>query len=130
MENFGEWLKDEIMRQGITQRDVVAKTGKTEAHISKIIHGTVIPSWGTISMIVEAMGCEIEIRKKDEGDGKVHEGKKLTIRDELKEITDTICSDYCKWPEKMKEKNRNDPEEAEDELLERYCAKCPLNRIS
>ena len=52
------------------------------------------------------------------------------IREQMERIVGLMCDEYCKWPEKVREKNRDNMEEAQDELLERYCAKCPLNRIS
>lgn len=51
-----------------------------------------------------------------------------TIRDQLDDIVDKICDQYCKYPEIAKSEVK-DAEAAYDHLYRKYCEECPLNRI-
>ena len=46
----------------------------------------------------------------------------------LAEIKDAICEDYCKYLDEAYCQFK-DPDEANEWLLEHYCAYCPLGRI-
>lgn len=41
-------------------------------------------------------------------------------RECLEEIVSNICDYYCKWPVVCEDKDR---------LIEKHCAKCPLDRL-
>lgn len=51
-----------------------------------------------------------------------------TITDLLEEIEKEICDNYCKYPEICLAEVK-DPDLAEDRLYDKYCEKCPFNRI-
>lgn len=66
--------------------------------------------------------------KKFEMSFPAREEKKVTVTGLLTEIEDEICDNYCKYPE-ICQAERKDPDDAEQLLYEKYCAKCPLNKL-
>lgn len=59
---------------------------------------------------------------------KSKEDKKVTVTELLDEIVQAFCVDYCKYPD-ICESEKNDPDEAEQMLYEKYCENCPMNKI-
>jgi len=51
-----------------------------------------------------------------------------TITEQLNEIVDKFCEDYCKYPDICMAKTK-DPEAADDLLYTEYCETCPFSRI-
>lgn len=50
--------------------------------------------------------------------------KKPSITEQIEEIKDDICRNYCKWPDLW------DEEAEQMELCEsKHCQNCPLNRL-
>ncbi len=52
--------------------------------------------------------------------------RETTVTDLLEKMTDEMCKDYCKYPDQCR-RERKDPADAQ-ELLEKYCDKCPMVR--
>lgn len=47
-----------------------------------------------------------------------------TVREQIDEVVEEMCSYYCKWPDTW------DPEKESCELFEsEHCQNCPLNRL-
>lgn len=59
---------------------------------------------------------------------KPNEEKTVTVTELLDEIVQAFCVGYCKYPD-ICESEKNDPEEAEELLYEKYCENCPMNKI-
>lgn len=59
-------------------------------------------------------------RRKNVGD--------MTIHEQLEKITEEICDEYCKYPEKVRQEC-GDADKAFDKLLEKHCNRCPLSRL-
>lgn len=57
--------------------------------------------------------------------GKPKEPGEKSITQQMNEIINEICDNYCKYPEACMSE-REDPEDAEDLLYMTYCEKCPL----
>lgn len=51
--------------------------------------------------------------------------QKVNILDELENIANRICDDYCKWPQEYGCQDNYDSEEFE-KLYEEKCQNCPL----
>ena len=51
-----------------------------------------------------------------------------TVTEILGDIEQEICDSYCKYPEIAKAET-DDPDLAADLLYDKYCAKCPFNKI-
>ena len=49
---------------------------------------------------------------------------KMTIAEQVQEIVEEMCKDYCKWPE-MYDEEMEDCELSESSI----CKNCPLNRL-
>ena len=47
----------------------------------------------------------------------------MTISEQLQEIVDMMCNDYCRYPREWNEEEQGELSESE------ICANCPLNRI-
>ena len=56
------------------------------------------------------------------------EQQKVTVTELLDEIVQEFCVDYCKYPA-ICEAEKNDPDEAENLLYEKYCENCPMNKL-
>lgn len=50
------------------------------------------------------------------------------ITDEIIEICNEFCDNYCKYPEHYLAQYK-DPDKAFDVLIEEICEKCPLYRL-
>jgi hypothetical protein len=46
----------------------------------------------------------------------------VTVSKILSEVVESICDEYCKYPEQYKGDN-------EDDLYSEHCDKCPLNKL-
>ena len=46
--------------------------------------------------------------------------EKQTVHNILVEVIDEMCDKYCKFPEQYR---------GDDELYEKHCGGCPLNRL-
>jgi len=44
------------------------------------------------------------------------------------EVIDSICNEYCKWPEQYS-RDETKEGEAEDRLYDERCTACPFNRL-
>lgn len=51
------------------------------------------------------------------------EKKQKSIAQQLEEVTQEICDNYCKYPERY-------TAEEWDSVCEELCYKCPLNKLS
>lgn len=51
-----------------------------------------------------------------------------TISEQLEEIANEFCTNYCKYPDIAKTE-ADDPDLADDLLYEKYCGGCPLSRL-
>ncbi len=49
----------------------------------------------------------------------------MATNDEINEVAQQICDDYCKWREAM----QGAPEQQVHMIYEVHCENCPLNRI-
>lgn len=66
MKEFSQWLSEELGKQGISQRELVKRTGCTEASISKYKNGKYDPSLTSLRKIADALGYRVELVKKKE----------------------------------------------------------------
>lgn len=51
-----------------------------------------------------------------------------TITEQIEEVCNEICDNYCKYPQISLEKYK-DPDEAYEWLMNHCCEKCPLDRL-
>lgn len=56
------------------------------------------------------------------------DNEKVTIESILSEVVNAICTDYCKFPEKVYSET-HDAGEADDILFKEHCENCPLNKL-
>lgn len=61
MPEFGVWLKCELIKAGMKQRDLAKILGTTEVSISRWIHGERTPKQAQIKLILDYFNCHIEI---------------------------------------------------------------------
>ena len=60
MMKFSESLKEIITKSGMTQKQFAAKSGVTEAAISRYIHGTRVPTMDALIKLKRAADCSWE----------------------------------------------------------------------
>lgn len=53
---------------------------------------------------------------------------KVTIESILSEVVNAICTDYCKFAEKVYTEYK-DVDAADDILIKEHCENCPLNKL-
>ena len=51
-----------------------------------------------------------------------------TVADILQDVTDSICDNYCKWPDIYAAYTREHDDD-DTKLLKEKCGKCPLNKL-
>lgn len=66
MFNYGAWLKNEIERSGLNIQQVAYRAGYTREYLYALMKNDKNPSFHAIESIAEALGCEIEFRRKDD----------------------------------------------------------------
>ena len=59
MSSFGSWLKTELLKAGMQQKDLCRVIGITEASMSRYIHGERIPRSITLMKIMDYFGAKI-----------------------------------------------------------------------
>ncbi len=52
----------------------------------------------------------------------------MTIAEQMTEIVETMCDKYCKYPERYLAVIEN-PDEAQEVMIEEVCKDCPLNKL-
>lgn len=65
-ESIGEMFTEERQRQGLTVRQLAEKAGISPSQLSKIENGRVNPTIDIISAIANALGFDVEVRKRSE----------------------------------------------------------------
>ena len=56
---FGTRLRALRVERGLTQRDVAAVSGLTDAYISNVENGFAVPSLTTVLRLAVALGCKV-----------------------------------------------------------------------
>ena len=56
------------------------------------------------------------------------DNEKVTIAGILSDVVNAICTDYCKFPEKVYTEHK-DVDAADDILMKEHCENCPLNKL-
>jgi transcriptional regulator with XRE-family HTH domain len=60
MENFGDWLREELKDRGMSQKDLAVRSGITPAQISRIISGSRGAGEESLSAIARALKLPLE----------------------------------------------------------------------
>jgi transcriptional regulator with XRE-family HTH domain len=58
-EVFGTRFRELRVERGLTQRDVAAASGLTDAYISNVENGFAVPSLTTVLRLAVALGCKV-----------------------------------------------------------------------
>ncbi|MBR5074979.1 MAG: helix-turn-helix transcriptional regulator [Bacteroidales bacterium] len=61
----GQILKDARRGEKVTQIELASRIGSTKSYISKIENGVMTPSVGTFYRIINALGLQVEITKRN-----------------------------------------------------------------
>jgi transcriptional regulator with XRE-family HTH domain len=62
MDDLGQLIKDTRLRHGLSQERLARRAQTTQAVVSKIERGEVVPSMQTIRRLLAAMGWELDLR--------------------------------------------------------------------
>ena len=54
---------------------------------------------------------------------------KKTVTDIIEEVSQDVCDNYCKWPEKYGVDREDCDSERAVQMMEEICDKCPLNLL-
>ncbi len=86
---------EEMERQGLTQRDLVARTGKSQSYISAVLNGRTPGSMKLWLMISQALGVNVEELQADAETG-TPDFRPGKMDPRLREVIDFLVA---KWPE-------------------------------
>ena len=85
---FGEWLREELKKQHMTQNELALRIETNGAHISRIVNGKLYPSWTTMKKILEVLKCKIMFMHND--------AEEQITEFTIKEITPEEHKEWCK----------------------------------
>jgi len=65
----GQQIRKIVAERGMTQRELSIASGVCESHLNTILKGHITPRVKTLENIAEAIGCDVKLVPKQQGDG-------------------------------------------------------------